>query len=169
MGGVEFRPVRVHFQDDRGAAERSEKAEKNRLLQRKLQEQGNSCHGGDREQHLNAAADQELPARPQDVPDREFKSDREQEEYDADIGEALDHPGFRYDRGPMRTDEDAGNEEPDQGRQFGAVKMYVMGSDTARKMMSSRSMMISWSCIDVVIIAYFEGNQNIRNVRLWKY
>ena len=77
---------------------------------------------GDGQDHLDAAADQELAARSQDVGDGKFDAHGEQQQDHADLREPLDHPGLGDDRRTVGADEHAGDQEPHERRQFCPVE-----------------------------------------------
>ncbi len=127
VGRVDLNAISIHFEYDGRAAERGEKAEEHCLRHGKAEYNGDPRHDSDGDEDLGGAADQELPARADNVGQRELDAHGEQQQHHAYLGEAFHYAQFGYDRRSVGADHHAGDQEAHNGRQLHLMEQECDG------------------------------------------
>ena len=122
MGSVDLAQVREPLEDDGGARECHEEAHEQRDLPREAQSHGERAAEPHGEDHLRAAAGHDLAAHLAQPAERELDPDREQQQDDADFSQAFHLVNVGDETQGVGTEQDAGDDEPREGRQPDAVE-----------------------------------------------
>ena len=86
--------VRQQFEHDRGRRQRQARAEDHRFRGRPAEQQGHAGEQRRGQQHLQAAKAEHQPPHRQQTMQRQLETDQEQQEDDAELGNAVDIPGI---------------------------------------------------------------------------